>query len=597
MRRQTRGFGIRWLGTLALMGTAPLLTVTASCDQTSSETTTAARRDSSEDGGVATRGDVPEISDDADAPGRADDSDRVEVASGLTESGADLYARHCAACHGQSGDGQGVAAAYLFPKPRDFRAGRFRLVSTTNRRPSRDDLLAVLKRGMPGSSMPPWNHLSDAALNALVDEVLRLHRIGSRKKYIRMLKVEEGLTDDEIQLSEVQQEIEDYVQQQVTPGQQAVVPPIGPADDQAVARGKQLYVRQACDKCHGDEGRGDGQQQMVDDEGYPTRPRDFTRGIFKGGHDPASVYRRIAYGMPGTPMPSSELTPSQIIDLSHFILSLSDEQMRKDSLQQRRSITARRTGELPVSAADDAWADVQPVRLRTVPLWWRSGAHPDIEVQAMHDGHMLVLRLSWPDDSPDRQAVRTEAFEDAVAVELYRGDKEPFLGMGASDAPVDVWFWDADRQAPQHVEDQYPDTVVDIFPFHEKRVDTAEGDRPGADIGAQPEMSLPAVASGNAIVPGDGQTGSGGSALTAGGPQTVTFRLPQNQAVDAQGQWTDGRWTVVMKRPLAAPSAGDGVSLAPGQRASIALAVWNGSQNDRDGQKRITIWNDLLLQQ
>ena len=74
--------------------------------------------------------------------------------------GKKLYAQHCAACHGQNGDGQGVAAAYLFPKPRDFRAGRFRLVSTTNGIPTLEDIEAVLQRGMPGSSMPPWAHLS-----------------------------------------------------------------------------------------------------------------------------------------------------------------------------------------------------------------------------------------------------------------------------------------------------------------------------------------------------------------------------------------------------------------------------------------------------
>ena len=47
----------------------------------------------------------------------------------------------------QTGDGKGLAAAYVFPKPRDFQAGRFRLVSTSNTVPSRDDLHAVLLRG------------------------------------------------------------------------------------------------------------------------------------------------------------------------------------------------------------------------------------------------------------------------------------------------------------------------------------------------------------------------------------------------------------------------------------------------------------------
>ena len=83
------------------------------------------------------------------------------------------------------------------------------------------------------------------------------------------------------------------------------VPEIGPPDEAAIARGKEIYIKQSCHSCHGEDGKGGGTKEQFDDEGYPTRPRDYTRGIFKGGHDPASLYRRVAYGMPGTVMPSN----------------------------------------------------------------------------------------------------------------------------------------------------------------------------------------------------------------------------------------------------------------------------------------------------
>ncbi len=226
-----------------------------------------------------------------------------------------LYQQHCAACHGATGDGKGIAAAYLYPKPRDFQAGRFRLVSTVNRTPSREDLLGVLRRGMPGSAMPPWNQLSDADLGLLVDEVRRLHAAGVRNQFVKVLVEDEELTDEEIQEPAVQKEIQARIEQRTMPGEITQVPPIAAPDAAAIARGKEIYVKQACNKCHGDTGRGDGQQQMVDDEGFPMTPRDFTAGIFKGGDDPASIYRRIAYGMPGTPMPSSQLKPEEIVDL------------------------------------------------------------------------------------------------------------------------------------------------------------------------------------------------------------------------------------------------------------------------------------------
>jgi complex iron-sulfur molybdoenzyme family reductase subunit gamma len=54
-------------------------------------------------------------------------------------------------------------------------------------------------------------------------------------------------------------------------------------------------------------------------------------------------------------------------------------------------------------------------------------------------------------------------------------------------------------------------------------------------------------------------------------------------------------WSVVMVRPLVDDSAGS-VPLAPGETVSAAFAVWDGSQRDRDGQKLITIWQDLAIQ-
>ncbi len=383
------------------------------------------------------------------------------------KTGRELYVHHCAACHGDKGDGRGIAASFLFPKPRDFGQGKFRLVSTTNGVPTDEDLDAVLVRGMPGSSMPPWSHLSVEQRKLLIEEVRRLTREGAREMFAKTLKEQEGLTDEEIAADDdIQQEMNEFATRRVTPGSASEVPEIGLTDDAAIARGKEIYIKQSCHSCHGKEGKGDGGQKMIDDEGFPTRPRDFTLGIFKGGHDPASLYRRTAYGMPGTPMPSSsKLTPEQTTDLVHFIRSLSDEAARKRAILNRERIVAKRVDSIPDSASDSEWASVEPVSLRMTPLWWRNDADPDFQVQAVHDNKKMALRLSWSDAQANRDAARSEAFEDAVAVELYRGEAEPFIGMGGANWPVDVWYWDADRQGtPVAVEDVYPNSIVDIYP-------------------------------------------------------------------------------------------------------------------------------------
>jgi DMSO reductase family type II enzyme heme b subunit len=510
--------------------------------------------------------------------------------------GSQLFARHCAACHGEQGDGQGLAASFLFPKPRDLRAGRFRLVSTDNNVPTREDLHAVLIRGMPGSSMPPWAHLSQQDRDALVDEVLRIRREGARESFIQSLRNDEGLTDEDIAADDVQQDIQDYVNEVTTPGAGTDVPDFDSAPGEAIARGRDVYANFACIQCHGETGRGDGVQEMFDDEKLPTSPRDFTLGIFKGNHDPVSLYRRVAYGMPGSPMPgSSTMTPEQMVDLVHYIRSLSSEEQRQTAVLKREKIIASRVDFIPESPRDDAWMHAEPVRLRVTPMWWRNDRDAGFSVQAIHDGQTIALRLTWSDETADHYSLRSELFKDAAAIQLYRGSAEPFLGMGDRTSPVDLWFWDSDRQESPAAEEQVnPNAVVDVYPFSEQVVAGPELDRPGARRADQPDVSLPARASGNQIVPVGNE--SGGSSLQVAGPRTVTFRPPQSQLVSALGTWQDGRWTVVMTRSLSVPSQADGVALEPGGRASVAFAIWNGSQRDRDGQKSFTIWQDLEIE-
>jgi cytochrome c oxidase cbb3-type subunit 3 len=70
------------------------------------------------------------------------------------EQGKKLYGQYCVSCHGQSGKGDGPAAAALNPKPRDHTD------KETMSKMSDDDLLKVIKNG--GASigksplMPPW---------------------------------------------------------------------------------------------------------------------------------------------------------------------------------------------------------------------------------------------------------------------------------------------------------------------------------------------------------------------------------------------------------------------------------------------------------
>jgi mono/diheme cytochrome c family protein len=507
------------------------------------------------------------------------------VAASLTPE--TLYQQNCAGCHGERGDGKGIAAAFLFPKPRDFRAGNFRLVTTENGVPTIEDLEAVIQRGMPGSSMPPWPQFSTEDRRGVAQYVFQLRREGARD-------VERALAaEDEIELTP--EELEQAIEPVTTPGPMIEVPPLPAADSIAIQRGQELYRTKGCAACHGNEGRGDGQQQMVDAEGLPTRPRDLTRGLFKGNPDPASVYRRILAGMPGTPMPAlRNVSHEEIADLVSFVLSLSDDATREAAVPRRHHLVAQAIPNISDDPGAPVWNSIVTTRLRTIPLWWRDDADPWVDVQCAHDGETLAVRLSWSNPWRSESAIRHEEFQDAVAIELFQGEREPFLGMGNREAPVEVWMWGADRNGERgDVETINPNVVVDQYPISEQLVDTAEYRRPGTATADQAKLTLSAVFAGNQITPLAHPATA--SALEAAGPGSITFRPPINQIAKGKGVWQQGRWSVVLSRPLRADGE-EGMTLTPGGRLSIAVAVWDGHLRDRNGQKRVTIWQELELQ-
>ena len=84
------------------------------------------------------------------------------------ESGKNVYLKNCAQCHGENGDGAGYATPHLFPTPRDFTTGRFKVRTTpSGALPTHQDLVNIIRRGMPYTSMPAWPDLSDQEVSDL----------------------------------------------------------------------------------------------------------------------------------------------------------------------------------------------------------------------------------------------------------------------------------------------------------------------------------------------------------------------------------------------------------------------------------------------
>jgi mono/diheme cytochrome c family protein len=501
--------------------------------------------------------------------------------------GKELYANYCAACHGEKGDGQGLAARFLYPRPRDFGSAKFRLASTINHMPTDQDLMHVLTRGMPGSAMFPFGHLSDADRQALIVYLRQL-------THAAVVARVRATAAPDADLTSVDQDVEELLR----PGDVIVVPADLPASSaESIARGRDIFGAKGaggCASCHGQTGTGEGVQDQRDDSGMAIRPRDFTRGIFKGGREPEELYARIVYGMAGTPMPSNTLLkPAEVGDVINFILSLSRSSAQAGAQHHRTRLIAKRlAASLPDDIPEDAWHDASPAAIVVSPLWWRVYEEPDLQVQALHDDRSLALRLTWRDATRNDQAVRPQDFEDMAAVQLFKGEREPFLGMGAAGKTVDLWMWRAGWQgkpaAYADVDTAYPHMAVDLYPFEKP----GSGARRHAPEN-QPEPFLTARAAGN--LRSDPSQAFTGNSLEARGLGSVTMLPRVSQLVSATGHWQDGHWTVTLRRPLSV-KAEDGLPLSPGDRLSIAFAIWDGAARDRNGQKLVSIWHDLELE-
>ena len=106
-----------------------------------------------------------------------------DSATGL-ESG--LYRRHCAHCHGVSGDGHGPTAEFLNPYPRDYRMGQFKFKLTDGdgayKKPSKADFRHILQEGIAGTAMPSFRVLPEPERDAIIDYVIYLSIRGQMER-------------------------------------------------------------------------------------------------------------------------------------------------------------------------------------------------------------------------------------------------------------------------------------------------------------------------------------------------------------------------------------------------------------------------------
>jgi DMSO reductase family type II enzyme heme b subunit len=180
-------------------------------------------------------------------------------------------------------------------------------------------------------------------------------------------------------------------------------------------------------------------------------------------------------------------------------------------------------------------ASMQPTEsIRVSWMGKETGAVANVIVKALHNGEVLAFRLEWEDATENTDLVDNDSFPDAAAIALPAHEDAPLILMGAPGKPVNAWYWRAD------------------VPERARQV-AAEG------LG--------------------------------------TSRTLDQSVVSARGHWKEGRWRVVIARPLRTADVVGAAQLAVGQETGFGVAIWEGSNMERGGIKAFSgNWVPLTLE-
>ena len=453
-------------------------------------------------------------------------------------AGKQIYRDSCWYCHGKIGDGNGPAADFLDPRPRDFTAGMYKIRTTkTGELPTDEDLFRIISKGIPGTAMPRWE------LTLSEDERWKV------LQYIKTFAVEFADPEYDPYIAVVE------------------IPPKVESSPESIVKGRKIFEKNKCFECHGLEGKGDGREGLEDGWGFPVRVRNLTRGSnIKGGKNPEDIVYRFTTGINGTPMPSfaKNISGEERWHLANYIASIASTEYSEGVILKAVKIEQA----VPTDADAEIWNTLPQLR---IPLAgqviakprWQNHAIDMVQVRAVFNEEEISFLLEWDDPFKDTTHDVTreihefentyvmavdeiprerDVFRDSVAlqfpVKLKSGAKKPHFFRGDTSNPVNLWVWKSD------LDDAGSNPVVDS---------NANGFK--KPLKAQPEAG---------------------------------------QQVQGKGVWKNGRWRVVMKRSLQTGERGD-IQFKKGEMIPMAFNAWDGSNGEHGMIMSLSAWSFLYL--
>ena len=478
------------------------------------------------------------------------------------ESGKKLYLKYCSQCHGEKGDGEGYATPHLYPRPRNFTMGKFKVRTTpSGALPTHQDLVNIIKRGMPYTSMPAWPTLSDQDLSDLAYFITTFSP--------------------------------DFSNPEREP-QPVPLPSAPTATKESIELGKKLYEENGCVKCHGALGRADGPSAttLIDDLGHPIRPADLTQSwTFRGGSSREDIFRTMTTGLNGTPMPSflDALQPEQRWAITDFVVSLSGS----TGPGYTNLVVAKHVQDpIDLAKGTASFASAPVARFPIVGQITEPGRafHPpatSVNVQAIYDADSIALLVRWHDMSAQK------AGTNGPSLPVPPEEEESAPG-GAQETETNP-FGEAELAPAQKTE-------TEKNPFAEETAASAAQASEFSDaVSIQIPSQVPTGARKPYFIFGDIQNSVDLWFFDLARPTPLQFTgrgsadIAPNDTGDLTGVagYDQGEWSVIFKRPLRAAS---GVPFSPREFLPIAFSVWDGLSRERGNRRGLTVWYSLYIE-
>ena len=480
------------------------------------------------------------------------------------ESGKTLYLKYCVQCHGEKGDGNGYTTPRLLPKPRDFTSGKFKVRTTpSGALPTHQDLVNIIRRGMPYTSMPAWPNLSDQEVSDLA--------------YFT-----KTFSPDFAVAESVPKPLE--------------LPSAPASTNETIELGKKLYEENGCLKCHGALGRGDGPSAstLADDLGLAIRAANLTQPwTFRGGPSREDIFRTMTTGLNGTPMPSfaDALTPEHRWAITDFIASLSGS-----TAPGYTNLVVAKHVEDPIDltkgAANFALAPVAHFPIIGQITEPGRSFHPpatSVSVQAIYDAESIALLVRWHDMSAQKAGKN----DPTLPVPPEEDEEAPGAGAaaaGSSSSP----FGDQEIATP-------PAGAQPADPFAEPAAATAPASEFSDAVSIQIPMTTPTGPRKPYFIFGEATNSVDLWFYDLARPDPLQFTgrgsadIAPNDTGDVTGvaSYDQGEWSVIFKRPLRATS---GAPFVQGQFLPVAFSVWDGFSRERGNKRGLTAWYSIYVE-